>query len=222
MNFLEHTSSIITSPLLCGYILFLLPIPLPLPSKTLTPKPNFRVRTGTLFSAEPNSLSNVSPPSIHFIIPPPRMLYTTLGLPPSPPLTCNPTSISPPHSDKPGVPQHSTLAGVRATNMFSYFIAAARSRSSRQSRVLSDQYLNPRVVTQAPSKEKGDLGQGDVFPGSRTIASLDKGGWRQSRQFFGASSCKVEKMQFSSHTCTFEKINYKKIKENSYWRVSGI
>jgi len=88
--------------------------------------------------------------------------------------------------------------------MLSYFIAAARSRSSRQSRASTDQVPNPRVVTQAPSKEeKGDLGQGNAF--SRTIASLDKGSWKQSRRFPGASSCKVEKMQFSSHTCTFEK-----------------
>ena len=93
-------TSIITPPLLCGYILFVSTIPLSLPSKTLTPKLNFRVRTGTLFPAKSNSLSNLSPPSIHFIIPPPRMLYTTLFLPPSPPPTYNPTSIYPPHSDK--------------------------------------------------------------------------------------------------------------------------
>ena len=93
--------------------------------------------------------------------------------------------------------------------MLSYFIAAARSHSSRQSRASTDQVPNPRVVTQAPSKEeKGDLRQGNVWPGSRTIASLDKGSWRQCRRFPGASACKVEKMQFSSHTWTFKIKNF--------------
>jgi len=53
--------------------------------------------------------------------------------------------------------------------------------------VLIDQDPNPRVVTQAPpkEKEKDDLGQGDALPGSRTVASLNKGSWKQFRRFFG-------------------------------------
>jgi len=84
--------------------------------------------------------------------------------------------------------------------------------------VLTDQVPNSRVVTQAPLKEeeKDHLGQGDALPGSRTVTSLNRGSWKKSRQFSGASSCEIEKMQFSSHTCTFEKLNYKKTKESSY------
>ena len=58
--------------------------------------------SGSLFPVKPSPLSDVSPPSICFIVSPPRGFYTTIGLtPPTPtPPTRHPTSISPPPSDR--------------------------------------------------------------------------------------------------------------------------
>ena len=90
------------------------------------------------FLIKPNLLSDVSPPSIHSIVPMPSTLYATLGPPPpSPPpwLMCHPTSIfSLRHKHKwsPRAKWHRALTGITAANRFNY-IAVAVSRSSTQS-----------------------------------------------------------------------------------------
>jgi len=44
---------------------------------------------------------------------------------------------------------------------------------------------------------------------------LDRDNWKKSSQCSGASSCKVEKMQISSHhTCTFEIFIWEKLLES--------
>ena len=61
------------------------------------------------------------------------------------------------HNWSPRARWHSTLAGIRAANKFSYFTvtAAANRLNTQSSRWCNDQDPRPRVVTQVPLKEEG-------------------------------------------------------------------
>ena len=99
-----------------------------------TPELSLRVRTGIPFLIMPSPLSDVSPPSIHSILPPFRRLSPALGLPPSPWRHFHAVNFFPTlrHNWSPRARWHSVLTVIRAGNSFNYF-AASTSRLSTQS-----------------------------------------------------------------------------------------
>ena len=107
--------------------LFMPTVPLPSLSIISTPKSSFRVCTGLLFLIMPSPLSDVSPPSIHSILPPSRRLSPALGLPPSLWRHSQAVSFFPTlrQNWSPRTQWHSALTVIRAGNSSSYFAASA-------------------------------------------------------------------------------------------------
>ena len=150
--------------------LFMPTTPLPSPSIMSTQKSTLRVCTGIPFLIMPSPLSDVSPPSIHSIVPPSRRLSPALGLSPSPWRHSHAVNLFPTlrQNWSPRAQWHSALTVIRAGNSSSYCATSASRLNTQSSAGWCDLDPNPRVITQAPlkEKEKDGLGQGDLRPRS--------------------------------------------------------
>ena len=106
--------------------LFMPTTPLPLPSIMSTPKPSLRVRTWILFLIMPSPLSDISPLSTCSTVPPSRRLSPTLRLPPRPWRHFHIIDLFPTLRQNWSLraKRHGALAGIRATDLFSYFAAS--------------------------------------------------------------------------------------------------
>ena len=152
-SLLSLCTAIITYIFLCGYLPFRADNTITFAQQNADPEIEFEIRYWKVSDQAKSFLSDVSPPSIHSIVPPPGRFYATLGLPHCHHRCC---CFCVPHYPStlrknwsPRAKRHSALTGIRAPNRFTYFAAAAASQLSTQSSGgWSDLDPNPCAVNQ--------------------------------------------------------------------------
>ena len=164
---------------------FLPTLPPPSPSKTPTPKANLKVRTRIRFGSS-------------------QVLHPTSRRPQFTPSSHHPGGLTWSlayhyHHHRLAIPRRSlphpqtkldSQSSTRAANRSSYFSATASRSSTQRSGEWNNQDPKLRVVTQALSKEEGEV----FWMCSSKTACLDRGG-RKIRWFPDVSSCNSFKIK---------------------------